>query len=198
MSALRGHLLLALLMLTGCSIAPRAPEMPADWEQHVATLAARENWKLSGKLGVRAQSANGAATLDWTQHGASWRLILAGALGSGRLTLDGGTDGVAWRDTRGRSGHHADPDALVTELWGWPLPVAALRYWVRGIPQPGVAIEKPEFGNGSLRRFVQAGWQIEASEQREVEGFALPTRLRITGYGAVLTLVVREWSLPAS
>ena len=190
-------LFVVTLALAGCGLTPRAPAPPADRDRHAAALAARENWTLSGKIGVRAPAGSGAATLDWSQHGESWRLVLGGALGMGRLVLDGDPGGVAWRDARGRAGRHADPDALVAELWGWPLPVAALRYWVRGIPQPGVAVEQPEFAPAGPSRFAQAGWHIEASEHRTVDGLAVPTRLRVSGYGAVLTLVVRAWTLGA-
>lgn len=190
-------LLVVLLTLAGCSSTPRAPTTATDWERTASALAAHENWALSGKIGVRAPSGNGAATLDWTQHGDAWHLVLGGALGMGRLMLEGTPDGVAWRDTRGNSGRHVDPEALVRELWGWPLPVAALAYWVRGIPQPGVGIEYAEPGDGGLRRFAQSGWEIETTERQEVDGFALPVRVRVTGYGAVLTLAIRRWHLAA-
>lgn len=188
-------LAMLLLALAGCSTSPRTALPAGDWEHAAAAVLAHENWALNGKIGVRAPSGNGAATLDWTQHGDAWRLVLGGALGMGRLMLEGTPDGVAWRDTRGNSGRHADPEALLRELWGWPLPVAALEYWVRGVPQPGVGIEHAEPGEGGLRRFAQSGWEIETTERQEVEGLALPTRVRVTGYGAVLTLVIRRWDL---
>lgn len=194
----RSLLLLGLLALTGCSLTPSAPGPQGDWEQRVAALAAHRNWTLSGKVGVRAPSGNGAAALEWSQHDDSWRLLLSGALGMGRLTLEGNDhDGVSWRDTRGRSGHHADPEVLISELWGWPLPVTALEYWARGIPQPGVTIKGPEFDSDGRLRFTQSGWQVEAGGYREVDGFALPTRLLITRHDVRLTLVVHRWSLSA-
>lgn len=195
---LRGALLLSLLLLAACGSSPRIPDLHSDWERRSTALAAQQHWALSGKIGVRADTGNGAATLEWTQHGGSWRLLLAGTLGMGRLTIDGDdADGISWRDTQGRSGRYADPDALVSELWGWPLPVRALRFWVRGIPQPGVTVDTVDFVGDDLLRFVQSGWQIEASAYRDIDGFVLPTRLRLTGNGATLTLAIRQWKLQA-
>lgn len=184
-----------LLALAGCSTAPRTPDAARDWEQAAAALVALQHWSLNGKIGFRAASGNGAATLDWTQDGDAWHLVLGGTLGMGRLLLDGTSGGVSWRDARGNAGTHDDPDALVEALWGWPLPVEALRYWVRGIPQPGVDVEDAARSDGALTHFSQSGWKIEALERRDVDGLALPTRVRVTGHGAVLTLAIRHWDL---
>jgi outer membrane lipoprotein LolB len=187
----------ALLVLAGCAPQPRRAEMPADWQAHAAAVGALEAWQLQGKIGVRAASGSGSAFLTWKQEAASYRLVLSGALGMGKLVLTGDADGVAWNDSRGRTGRHADPDALVAEIWGWQLPVAALKYWIRGIPQPGRAVEDAEFAGAEVTRFRQSGWLVEPGAYREVDGLALPTRLRLEGEGAVLTLLINRWGPPA-
>jgi len=198
----RGHRaallgLCALLALAGCAPQPRRAELPADWQEHAAAVSARSAWGLQGKIGLRAASGSGSAFLTWTQEAERYRLVLSGALGMGKLVLTGDADGVAWNDSRGRTGRHADPDALVAAIWGWRLPVAALKYWIRGIPQPDRPVEDAEFAGPELTRFRQSGWLVEPAAYREVDGIALPTRLRLEGEGAVLTVLVNRWGEPA-
>ena len=97
--------------------------------------------------------------------------------------LTGDAHGVAWNDSRGRTGQHADPEALVAEIWGWQLPVAALKYWIRGIPRPGHPVADAEFAGVEVTRFRQSGWLVEPGAYRDVDGLALPTRLRLEGEG---------------
>ncbi|MBP6382271.1 MAG: outer membrane lipoprotein LolB [Pseudomonadales bacterium] len=200
--ARRGHRaaligLCALLALAGCAQQPRRAQLPADWQAHAAAVAARAEWQLQGKIGVRAASGSGSAFLTWKQQAGNYRLVLSGALGMGKLVLTGDADGVAWNDSRGRAGRHADPDALVAEIWGWQLPVAALEYWIRGIPQPDLPVEDAEFAGADVTRFRQSGWVVEPGAYREVDGLALPTRLRLEGEGAVLTVLINRWGPPA-
>ena len=188
---------LLALALAGCAPQPRRAELPADWQEHAAAVSARSAWGLQGKIGLRAASGSGSAFLTWTQEAERYRLVLSGALGMGKLVLTGDADGVAWNDSRGRTGRHADPDALVAAIWGWRLPVAALKYWIRGIPQPDRPVEDAEFAGPELTRFRQSGWLVEPAAYREVDGIALPTRLRLEGEGAVLTVLVNRWGEPA-
>jgi len=192
-------LLLALLalLLHGCARETSRIDSTPDWQAHRNAVSARSDWNLQGKIGVRAASGSGSASMNWQQNDEDFRLILSGALGMGRLVLHGNRDLVNWNDSRGRSGRHSDPDALIEEIWGWDVPVAALQFWIRGIPQPGESVEETQFANGLATRFRQAGWLIEPQEYRDVAGLALPTRIRLEGAQATLTVLINRWNVPA-
>jgi len=188
--------LMLVLLLAGCAHEAKQPAVTGDWRAHSAAVRARQNWDLQGKVGVRAPEASGSAFLSWKQQADAYRVVLSGALGMGKLVLAGDPTGVSWNDSRGRSGRHTDPDALVAEIWGWRLPVEALQYWIRGIPQPDRDFDQAEFADDEARRFRQSGWVVEPTEYREVDGIALPTRLRLQSGEAVLTLLISHWSAP--
>jgi len=194
--------LLRLLALTlaaalgGCHPAPRLP--PADWRSHRDDVESRERWELGARIGLRAGGKGDSAFLDWRQDADAYRLALSGALGMGRLVLHGEASGVSWRDDSGTEHHHADADALVEELWGWRIPLGALKYWVRGIPEPGVEFDQERFENGLAQRFRQAGWLVELADYRPVEGLALPRKVRISSDDAALTVAVHRWRLDAT
>lgn len=195
----RAATILAVLTLAlgACTRETLRPAPTEGWEAHVAAVNQRENWALSGKIGVRAASGSGSAALGWQQQGANYRLVLSGALGMGKLVLSGDRDGVTWTDQQGQLRHHPDPDLLVHEVWGWNIPVAALQFWVRGIPQPDRPLDSAEIINTEAASFRQSGWLVKPGSYRDIEGISLPTRIRLEGQGAILTVLVNRWSVPA-
>ncbi|MBK6584754.1 MAG: outer membrane lipoprotein LolB [Gammaproteobacteria bacterium] len=182
------------LGLGACTRETLRPAPTGDWEAHVAAVNQRANWALNGKIGVRAASGSGSAALGWQQQGANYRLVLSGALGMGKLVLSGDRDGVSWTDQQGQPRHHPDPDLLVRELWGWNVPVAALQFWVRGIPQPDKPYDEAAIINSEAASFRQSGWLVKPGSYRDIEGISLPTRIRLEGQDAVLTVLVNRWS----
>ena len=90
----------------------------------------------------------------------------------GKLVLTGDADGVAWNDSRGRTGQHADPEALVAEIWGWQLPVAALKYWIRGIPRPGhpvadvIELEHQQHRHALTCHYLIGPWRLLVTGSR--------------------------------
>lgn len=190
----RGLAVLTLAaLLSACA---QQPSTPVEWRQQAEAIGRQQQWELEGKIGLRAPDKAGSAFLGWKQDGGHYRLLLSGALGLGRLALDGDAKGVSWvRD--GRRGRHEDPEALVGEVWGWRVPIAALQFWVRGIPDPALPVESQGFEQGVLTRFRQSGWTIEPSAHRSVGDLLLPHRVRLEGgAGASLTIAVSRWTLP--
>jgi outer membrane lipoprotein LolB len=192
----RWLLLLALATLIGGCAPARIPP-PDDWQAHIAAVESRTAWELQGKIGLRSTEEAGSAFLSWQQHGEQYRLVLSGALGLGRLVLDGDGSGVSWVGRDGRTGRHADAEALIAELWGWNVPVGALKYWVRGIPDPRLPVSGARLVDGAANSFSQADWTIAPQGFQDVDGLRLPTRVRIDGAEAVLTVSISRWSTPA-
>ena len=59
----------------------------------------------------------------------------------------------------------SNPDALVAQVLGSPIPVSGLQYWIHGRAMPNYSLEQPEYDEQQrLTRFQQAGWRVTASE----------------------------------
>lgn len=188
--------LLALaLLLGGC--AGSTARMPQDWKSHVEKVSAQGSWELQGKIGLRAPGNSGSALLSWRQHGADYHLVLSGALGLGKLVLAGDPEGVNWTGRDGQPRRHPDPQALIHEIWGWEVPVASLPFWVRGLPDPAQPLRDPVIESGLAASFRQAGWVVEPQVYRAVDGIDLPTRVRLRGANAVLTISISHWGFEA-
>lgn len=188
--------LAVLALLAGCVQQPA--KEPEDWTQHREAVASLGNWDLQGKIGLRSPKQSGSAFLSWSQQHDSYRLVLSGALGLGRLALEGDASGVTWQGKDGKTRHHPDPSVMIAEAWGWTVPVNALRFWVRGIPDPSLPVEEQVLEHGLATRFRQSGWTVTPEIYRDASGISLPGRVRLQGEGAALTVSISRWTFPPS
>ena len=191
---------LALLLLAGCATAPTpAPvdDREAAWERHRASLSEIQRWELGGRVAIRAGEEGSRASLDWSQRGERWRVALYGPFGTGEVVLRGGPDGAV---LEGSQGTYFDRDAraLLYRRTGLILPVAALEYWVRGLPAPGDVRVRELDDRGRLAALTQRGWEVRYTAYGDHGGRALPEALTATRRdGSVrLRLAIHDWHFP--
>ena len=190
----------AALLLTGCASAPEpAPvdDRERAWERHRTALAGLQRWELGGRVAIRAGEEGSRASLDWEQRGERWRIALYGPFGTGEVVLRGSPGGAV---LDGPDGRDFDPSAqaLLHRRTGLILPVAALEYWVRGLPAPGRLRERELDGQGRLAQLAQRGWEVRYTAYGDHGGRDLPEALMATRRdGAVrLRLAIHDWRLP--
>ena len=193
---------LALLLLAGCATAPTpAPvdDREAAWERHRASLSEIQRWELGGRVAIRAGEEGSRASLDWSQRGDRWRVALYGPFGTGEAVLHGGPDGAV---LEGSQGTYFDRNAraLLYRRTGLILPVAALEYWIRGLPAPGHVRERELDERGRLAALTQRGWEVRYTTYGDHGGRALPEALSaIRRDGSVrLRLAIHDWHFPGA
>ena len=185
-AALLSALLLGLLVLTGCAglraVALPDLELPPSWESRRSALQAWPGYALRGRVAVARGDDGFSGALRWVQAGAKARLELDGPLGVGgaRYDLDpASVDGAA-----------------LEQALGVPVPVASLRYWLLGVPDPALAAEESlEVGAARLAALRQAGWSVVYARYAPVPGtrLELPQRIEVTREGVRLRLLVEGW-----
>jgi outer membrane lipoprotein LolB len=184
-------------VLVGCKTlpppVPAAPSETAPWEVRRAALQARETFDLTGKIGVAAGQDGFNAKLRWQQHGKQSQLALDGPLGVGgvRITSDG--NGMQVLNARGEQ---LDSNAAKHEIeskLGFEPPIASLRYWVLGVPDPSSPADEMLDDTQRLASLKQAGWQIDYTAYANVRGQSLPSKVTLTREGVRVRLVVDNW-----
>ena len=192
---------LALLLLAGCAASPvrQAPvaidpgQAQARQQARQAQLDAIDDWSMHGRIALSAGSRGGSGRLDWQQHGSDFRVSLAAPVTRQSWSLAGSPSGATLDGLEGGRRAGADATALLLEATGWPIPVAVMAGWMRGLAAPG---EVMEFGaDGRLRRLVADGWTVEYQEWQPAAGPwpEMPRRLQAVGDGARVRLVVDGW-----
>lgn len=187
-------LVLALLLSACAGPAPR-PAGGESWEQHRARLLVLNDWRATGKLALRTSDLSESASLDWQQRGEHSELQLSGPLGVNTTTLYSDGDSLLIR--RGEETHTvdlSDPREL-EQLTGWNLPVRALPHWLKGVPDPDLAVQRLEIGKPAplLQTLQQDDWEIDYQQYASFDRFTLPTRLTIRREATTVRIILRDW-----
>jgi outer membrane lipoprotein LolB len=158
---------------------------------------ALDHFRAEGKLALRSPEQSESASFLWQQQGERARIELSGPLGVNAATLE--SDGRELEILQGESRSRwdlSDPAVIYRET-GWYLPVAALPYWLRGIPAPGPAVDELALERGRLSRLRQAGWEISVERYERFGDLDLPTRLQLRHDRRSVRLVIRRWQAEA-
>lgn len=186
----------AAACLAACASAPlRTPEPPVPWPERRAALQAQEAFALSGRVAVSTPANGFNASLRWRQAGEVSEVSLDGPLGVGGAEIELRGDDLDLRTSRGEHLEgEAAHEALLREV-GFPLPLAALRYWLRGVPAPGAAADEViDEARQRLTRLVQEGWEIAYGEYLEGEAGSLPRRVVAQRGDTRVRVVVDRWT----
>lgn len=191
----------ALAVLAGCATAPlpppsRAPEQA--WRQREAALQSLDTWTLSGRLVISSENEAWNANLYWSQRADGYEVSVIAPLGGGSLQLRGSSEGVVLRTSDDALYLAQDPEALIQEVLGLQIPVSGLRYWVLGIPKPGLAQQHRLDPWGRLEELQQERWQVEFLRYRETPNGHLPDKLYMRNEHFEVRLVISDWEFPTA
>lgn len=192
-------------LLAACAELPLQAPPGADaeraWQTRRETLSALQDWSLAGRIAIQAEQESWNAALRWTQQGVDYDISLSSPLGQNVAQLHGDALGVVLRTADGELSAQ-DGESLLYQSLGWRVPVAGLRYWVLGLPDPSASMAEEDYeldAAGRLARLHQSGWDIEMRRYTDINGVELPDKLflsRSTPDGLVdIRLVVEQWQI---
>ena len=183
-----------LLILAGCVSAPPSKPPPSlPWAQRRTALQALDPFELSGRVAVAAGHEGFSAHLSWEQRGARSTVQLNGPLGIGGIHI---TDDAGTLNVENAQGQQLESEQARAELrakLGFDPPLASLRYWVLGVPDPGMPFMETVGAEQRLEALEQDGWQIIYSDYVSAGGEWLPQRLALQRGGVRVRLVVDHW-----
>jgi outer membrane lipoprotein LolB len=155
------------------------------------------HWQARGKVAYSLPQDGGSANLIWDQAGNQSELNLSGPLGAGstRVRNDGPLISVR-RDGIERR-YPADAAPWLPSGTLMPIPLTAIHYWLRGIPDPERPVDELSTEGGLARTIRQEGWLVVVDEYHADAPAPLPKRLRIEAaeVGLSLRTYLRQWDL---
>jgi outer membrane lipoprotein LolB len=176
-----------LLSLSACVSLPRlslpAVDLPVEWVARQAVLQSWARFDLRGKVSIVRGEESVVATVRWRQRGDQLRLGLEGPLGVGA---------GEWAFVSTRS------DETLAELerrLGVALPLASVRYWALGVPDPLLEVESTEFVAERLSALRQQDWTVRYLDYARVPGasFELPRRLELQSAEIRVRMFIESW-----
>jgi outer membrane lipoprotein LolB len=184
-----------LLLLAGCHTL--APVANAPWTERRTALQAIDNYHFNGQLAAATATDGFSASLRWQQQGATSDVLLRAPLGVGgaHLFYDGAVLRVTASDGTQLEGEAAR--AELVRLLGFEPPLASLRYWLLGVPDPAVPGAAETLDDSQrLSHLLQGDWRIDYDEYLREGTRWLPRRVAIQHGALRLRLRVANWQLP--
>lgn len=183
-----------LMLFVGCSKVPLIPESTSGAERQ-NNLEQITRWKLKGRLALTTLNESWTVTLRWSQDYDRYLMQFVAPLGQGTYALRGGEgSGVYLLTAKNEVFRADDAESLLKQTVGWHVPMSGFRYWVRGLPEPGVEILNREFDDqGRISEMQQKDWHISLSRYIDVDGVRLPGKVFMQNDHFKLKLVIHEW-----
>ncbi len=190
---------LVLAFMAACApISPRdaALNPQAIWEARQERISRLRDWSFNGRVAIRIEKEGWSAGLHWIQRDAGYTVRVTNPFGQGVYSVEGTPQGVTLRTAQHKAFSSPDGESLMREHLGWSIPLAGLGYWVRGIPDPRIAIEDLDVDdNGRLARLLQAGWHVEVQGYARTAQLELPMKLLMQHPRMRVRLAVERWNL---
>lgn len=185
---------MVLLLGAGCATLPPAGES-GGWPARRSGLQSLLDWTLNGRVAVATGSEGFSGGLAWRQHGAQAEIELRGPMGGTALAIRVDGAELSVTDASGESVAGDAARQLVANEIGTALPVLELRYWLVGVPAPGLPYREITGSDGRLAGLEQAGWQVRYQRYDAVGEWVLPARMEIESGDVRLRVVVSNWRL---
>jgi outer membrane lipoprotein LolB len=183
------------VLLAGCATTPKGVDLPPidSWAQRQAVLGAIEDWQFKGRIAVKAGDDGFNGKLNWSQAGEAFNASVSGPLGMGTVRLEGDGRAVVLTDNDGVRTDLQDAEQELYFRYGWTIPVASLRYWALGIPDPSRPGDSETDAEGRLTRLSQGDWIVEISRYAEGGGQSMPRIMTATNPDTRVRMVIDQW-----
>lgn len=191
-------LLIVLLGLNACTgVVVKTPvsDSKVAYRDRVELLTAIPEWGLVGKISLDDGDRGGSGRLQWNVRDNGSELDFHGAMGRGAWNLQIGPDGAVLREASGSEQTAPGVNALIQDRMGWPIPVEALQWWVRGLAAPGTVDDEQLDPQGLLTSLNQLGWRVEFNRYDSKTGVSLPVRLDARRDNYRVKLAIGRWQL---
>jgi len=179
--------LLAAILLAGCAALPGHPLAARD---QISNFALEARFALRISLPGQAEQSSGGR-LSWVQKNGNSRLLLSSPLGYGLAEIESTPGHAILRMANSETRESSDPDALMEEVSGQPLPVSRLPAWLLGHGAGQTTIERDPLGRP--QHLEEAGWRVDYAYDNDAAD-ALPARLTLNRDDQIeLRLRIEEW-----
>ena len=171
----RAIALVAALAAAGC--APMALVNDGlDSAQRRARPEAMANWQIDGRLAIDTGKRAFLGRFKWQESDRHLLLAVHGPLGAGSVRIEGTAQDLTVA-ARGRTWRLTDPEADLSRLVGWWVPVASLDSWLRGLPDADYPARTSRGRYGTLTSLLQRRWQLRFSDYAVKSSVLLPTKI---------------------
>lgn len=190
MIGIRVLALACVLLTAACTMVPFESRVPA---------APSTPFDFSGRVRVSFDGRAFSSALRWQHVPGRDEIWLLSPVGQTLAHIVDGGDGAVLTAADQRQYSAANVESLTRQALGWELPVANLKYWMRGDVAPGSAPDAVVRGDDRrIARLEQGGWRVALTYYPAQEYEGLPRTLDLAGGSHEIRLVIDTWRSVAS
>lgn len=162
------------------------------WEDRKAVLSELQYWQLSGRIALFDAHTSWRSSIHWQHHPEHYEINFLTISGqqAARLLVNAAGAELFLPDERIAA---SDVAGLLRDRLGWQVPLDSLRFWVIGLPVPGMMSKHGLDEKGRLQWLEQAGWQINYKRYTRVQELQLPKKIVLQHQRARIRLVIDTW-----
>ena len=193
----RSGLVLATSLLVTACVSQRGAELPAmdGWQARQHVLAGIRNWGFTGRIALSDGKDGFNGSLNWQQRRDFFDARLSGPLGAGAVRVAGDAKRIEVTDGDGAVTELPDAERDLQNIYGWQVPLASLRYWALGIPDPASRAKTEVSADGTLLGLQQGGWKVSIDQYRDAAGQRMPRRITAVRDATRVRLVIDRWTI---
>ncbi len=185
---------LTTALLDGCRTLPTTASRP--WPEQRTALQALERYQFRGQLAAATASEGFSAALSWQQRGPASDAQLRAPFGLGGAHLRYDESGLQMTASSGVALSGAAAQAAMIDLLGFEPPLASLRFWLLGVPDPATPGVELLDNAQHLQRLTQGEWRIDYSDYAPRGGWWLPGLVTLRRDDTRLKVRINRWRLP--
>ncbi len=191
-------LLITLHLLSACiSVTPVTPAQDVNqaWQARVKHLYDQNNWTAQMSLTGVTEQQKFKTRVVWKQQSEHYQIKLRDFIGRTIAVIDGSPAGVVAKTSKGEKFQGQDAETLIYELFGIHIPVTGMRYWLQGLPLPGVNVDQLILSDQGLAESIsQQGWSMSYPNYLSHDPFKMPSQVLLEIENIALTVKISQWT----
>jgi outer membrane lipoprotein LolB len=188
-------MVITLSACTGVAVKESVTDAKVIYQQRAVQINAIDSWGFSGKISLDDGDQGGSGKLHWDVLADRSELDFHAAMGRGAWHLQVDPERAVLKEATGEQHVAANVNDLIHQRIGWPLPVDALQWWVRGLAAPGLVDAEQFDSQGLLLHLEQFGWSIDINRYKEFAGLQLPIRVDARRDNYRVKLAIGRWQM---
>ena len=189
--------------LVACSSLPDIPvteESFQIWAGHRAQLSKLNSWQIHARAAISVEQEVYQVGINWQRETDHFVIVIEAPFGQGVFRIESnpqanGQPPIMLSLPDGQVFFDDSVEALLIKVFGWPIPVSGLKWWIKGLPLPDTDYSFDLLGDGRLKTLRQDEWLINYLDYfaSDTVNSSLPRKIYLKHPDLALKIVIERW-----
>ena len=192
----------AALAIVACSQRGLQDEQAAQllWASEQQSAAQFDTWDIHARAVIKLKGELYHIGIGWQRAPESFKMLLEAPFGQGVFRVESNQPAEGKQSMKlslpdGQVFFDESAEALLTEVFGWSIPVSGLKSWIKGLPLLDTDYNFDLRADGRLKSLRQDGWLINYLEYfaGDTSPQGLPRKMYLKHANLAMKIVIDRW-----